>query len=161
MSRFARTRLPCPIFTPSALLLLLLMLGLVSARCALAERVNITVDVVDGGNGHAMPNERVLLFVGASQGVVAQHSKHQEGKTDANGSFVLNLDSLEVQWMQAFVDMRTQCQVHPNDSFLSVARIISDGVVAPNVCGKLLNKAMPGHLVIFARPATLTEKMHW
>ena len=63
--------------------------------------------------------------------------------------------------MQVWVDNQTLCQSGPNQHSYSVAKILAGGEATPNDCSSLRKDLSPKQLIVFARPATLRERMNW
>lgn len=123
------------------------------------QSVDIAVQVLDGRNGSPIPNQRVLVFVGGSSEAAKSHAAHTDLSTDRDGLGTLRIHPSETQWIQVWVDGRVLCYADPNQSSFSVATIMSTGVVTPNNCSPVAKNPMPGHLIVFARPARFMEKM--
>jgi hypothetical protein len=126
-----------------------------------AQDTKLTLVAVDGRNGKPLPSQRLLVFIGESQEGVRLHKQSLDVTTDRNGLAVLPITQTKMHWIQVFVDYRTLCQTEPNRLSFNVAEIVSSGLVTPNSCGSLRRVATTGQLVVFARPATLREKMNW
>jgi hypothetical protein len=126
-----------------------------------AQDTKLTLVAVDGRNGKPMPSQRLLVFIGESQEDVRLHKQSLDVTTDRNGLAVFPITQTKMHWIQVFVDYRTLCQTEPNRLSFNVAEIVSSGFVTPNGCGSLRRVATTGQLVVFARPATLREKMNW
>lgn len=138
------------------LCLLVCLVGIGAA--AMAQDKQIVVQAVDGRNGKPLANQHLLVFGGDSSESVRQHKKQYEVVTDKHGSATLMLVP-GTQWLQVWMDWHVLCQKEPNSKNFSVADIFASGVSAPNTCSSASQKAMPGHLVVFARPAHFWEKM--
>lgn len=139
----------------------LLRLGvfLLSTSAAVAQSINITVQVLDGRNGKPLSDQHVLVFTGLSSNAVKSHAEHTGLTTGKDGVGTLTIFPSETQWLQVFADGRVLCYPDPNQSSFSVSEIMSKGLVTPNNCSKLVRAASPGHFIIFARPASFVEKM--
>jgi len=123
------------------------------------KNVDIAVEVLDGRNGKPIPNQRVLVFVGASSEAAKSHAEHMDVTTDNDGLGTLSVHPDQTQWIQVWADGRVLCYPDPNQSSFSVDKIMSAGIVTPNSCSEVVKDPMPGHLIIFARPARFMEKM--
>lgn len=123
------------------------------------KSVDISVQVLDGRNGKPIPNQRVLVFVGGSSEAVKSHAEHTDLTTDKDGVGTLRVHPDQTQWIQVWADARVLCYPDPNQSSFSVDAIMSAGVVTPNSCSGVTKDPAPGHLIIFARPASFMEKM--
>lgn len=126
---------------------------------SVSKRVDIAVRVLDGRNGRPIPNQRVLVFVGASSEAAKSHAEHTDLTTDKDGVGTLTVYPNQTQWIQVWVDGRALCYPDPNQSSFRVDTIMSTGIVTWNKCGGVLKEPVPGHLIIFARPAGFIEKM--
>ncbi|MCU1220986.1 MAG: hypothetical protein JWN42_2183 [Candidatus Angelobacter sp.] len=130
------------------------------AQDALAvKKLEITVQAIDGRNGKDLAHQRLLIFTGRSSDDVKTHAAHVELTTDKKGMGTLSLDASKALWIQPWADGRTLCQQVPNQNSFSVDEIISKGLATPNTCSSVVKESAPGRLIIFARPATLMEKM--
>ncbi len=126
-----------------------------------AQDAKLTVQAIDGRNSKPLPSQRLLVFMGESQEDVGSHKQSLDVTTDKNGLAMLQIDQTNIHWIQVFVDCRMLCQTEPNLRSFNVGQIVSSGLATPNNCGSLRPVAAPAHLVVFARPATLREKMAW
>ena len=123
------------------------------------KSVDISVQVLDGRNGKPIPNQRVLVFVGSSAEAAKSHAEHTDLTTDKDGLGTLRVHPDQTRWIQVWADGRVLCYPDPNQSSFSVDTIMSAGVVTPNSCSEVVKNGVPGHLIIFARPARFMEKM--
>jgi hypothetical protein len=115
---------------------------------------------VDGRNEKPLANQRLLVFLGRSPELVRQHSEHTELTTDKEGLADLTVATVDSEWIQVWVDHHVLCQREPNTKSFSVSEILSTGVDAPNSCSsEISQKLTPGRLIVFARPASVLEKM--
>jgi hypothetical protein len=122
---------------------------------------DVTIRLVNGKSGKPMEHERLLVFFGSSPQDVRFHKGSIDLHTDSKGEATLPSNESTFLYFQAFVDLRTLCQKNPNDRSFAVADILRDGEQTPNTCGKVAIPKTPGTFVIYARPATLREKMAW
>ena len=136
-----------------------LALALFFGTSAFAQDAKLTLVALDGRNGKPLPVQRLLVFMGESPKDVQLHRHSLDVTTDNDGVAVLPITSADIKWIQVFVDFRTLCQTEPNLKSFSVREIISTGVTTPNNCGSFRRDAAPNHFIVFARPATLREKM--
>jgi len=128
---------------------------------ALAQNVEIVLHAVDGRNGKPIANHHLLVTTGMSGDAVRSWTNHVDLETDKDGLATLTISATDAKLIQVWVDALTLCQSDPNHVSFSVSTIISNGLSTPNNCGPLRLKDTPGHLMVFARPATLMEKMRW
>jgi hypothetical protein len=119
----------------------------------------IKVQLVDGRNGTPLSNRRLLGFTGKSAAVVNSHVEHIEVMTDKEGVGILSMLSDQSKRIQVFADCCTLCYADPNHNSFDVSQILAEGVSTPNNCGSLVREASRGHLIVFARPASLVERM--
>jgi len=131
----------------------------VAQRGAMAKTMDIVVQALDGRNGKPLTNQHLLVFTGASSDAVKSHAEHAGLTTDKDGLGTLTIYPSETQWIQVWADGRILCQPDPNQSTFSVATIMSKGLATPNTCSGLVRGPTPGHFIVFARPAHLTEKL--
>jgi hypothetical protein len=132
---------------------------LLSTSAAVAQGINITVQVLDGRNGKPLADQHLLVFTGLSSGAVKTHAQHTGVTTDKDGIGTLTIYPVETQWLQVFTDGRIPCFPNPNRASFSVGDIMSKGLVTPNDCSAQIKQASPGHFVIYARRAHFMEKM--
>jgi hypothetical protein len=144
-------------FAYATALLVLMALPL----CAQAQAKSLTIRLLNGKSGRPMKNERLLIFFGASPDDVRVHKVHLDLHTDANGEASLPLNEPTLVYLQVLVDFRTLCQEVPNSRSFSVEDTIERGMQTPNNCGQAAAAPTPGTFVVYARPATIKEKMDW
>jgi hypothetical protein len=137
----------------------LIVAVLLYGAVARAQNIDIVVHAVDGRNGRPLAHERLLVFTGASAYAVQWHPDHVSLTTDKDGLGTLEISAVETQWIQVWVDGRVLCQSAPKENSFSVSAVMSGGLAAPNTCSAVVQKAAPGHFIVFARPATFMEKM--
>jgi len=123
------------------------------------KSVEIAVQVLDGRNGKPMPNQRVLVFVGTLSEAAKSHAEHTDLTTDKDGMGTLRVHTDQTQWIQVWADGLVLCYPNPNQSSLSIDTIMFTGIVTPNSCSGVVKNPMPGHLILFARPARFMEEM--
>ena len=136
--------------------LLVLMEVSVPAAPAAPEETIVIVQAVDGRTGKALENQHLLFFGGASVEAAREDQQHYELVTGTGGTATLAL-APETRWLQVRVDWHVLCA--PRNPTFSVADILKSGISSPNTCGSALIKPVPGHLVVFTRPAHIWEKM--
>jgi hypothetical protein len=122
----------------------------------------IKIVAINGKTGKPMAKERLLVFLGNTEEDVRAKAHHFELETDSEGAATLPEDGSGYMRIQVWVDRRTLCQDSPNTRSFLLKEVRTDGITAPNNCGPRLSRdKTPNELIIFARPATLGEKMHW
>jgi hypothetical protein len=121
----------------------------------------IHIKALNGKNGKPIKYNHLLIFAGGTADVMRQHGQQFDLLTDQLGDAELTLNPDSLKFLQVWVDGMTICQSHPNSTSLSVEQVLAKGLLAPNECGKLSMSSAPGQLLVFARPATLREKMAW
>jgi hypothetical protein len=131
----------------------------VGQRGTMEKTMDIVVQALDGRNGKPLANPHLLVFTGASSDVVKSHTEHTGLTTDKDGVGTLKIYPSQTQWIEVWADGRVLCQSDPNNSSFSVATIMSKGLPTPNTCSGVTREATPGHFIVFARPAHLTEKL--
>ncbi len=129
-----------------------------SAAAQIAPHV-LTIRALDGRNGLPIKGAHLLVFAGETGEQVRQHAQHFDLQTDQNGDAQLTLKSDLLKFVQVWIDGKTLCQSRPNYVSFSVEQAVVKGLLAPNTCSHLARPTEPGELLIFARPATLREKM--
>lgn len=138
------------------LCLLLALIG--TGTAAMAQDKQIVVRAVDARNSKPIANQHMLVFGGYSPEAVRQHRSQYELTTDKDGFATLTL-APGTEWLQVWMDWHVLCQSEPNSKSFPVSDILASGLSAPNTCSSVSEKAAPGHLVVFARPAHFWEKM--
>jgi hypothetical protein len=126
---------------------------------SIAQVKEITIQAFDGKNGKALASQRLVVFGGDSAEAVRFHQEAFDLMTDKDGLAKLKFDSPGTTWIQVWTDGLTLCQDKPNTKSFSVNSIITKGLSSPNNCSSYVQVAMPGRFIVFARPATLREKM--
>lgn len=128
-------------------------------RPAEAQNTSVKIQAYNGKTGAPLTKQRLLVFAGASQQDAAFHQRNFDLTTDAVGQATLLLDSANVQWIQVFPDYLILCQSTPNARSFNVSAIVATGLSSPNTCSRLTKPNQAGSFIVFARPATLAEKM--
>ena len=77
---------------------------LLGTSAAVAQRLDITVQVFDGRNGKPMADQHVLVFTGLSADAVKTHAQHTGVTTGKDGVGTLTIYPGETQWLQVFTD---------------------------------------------------------
>jgi hypothetical protein len=119
----------------------------------------IKLKALDGRNGKPITNTHLLVFAGGTVEELRQHSQNFDLFTDQNGDAELVLTSDSLRFVRVWVEGMTLCQSRPNAVSLNVEQALAKGLLAPNECGNLRASNAPGQLFVFARPATLREKI--
>jgi hypothetical protein len=145
------------LFKGMRVLIVVLILG----ATAIAQNVEIVLQAVNGKNGKAIANHRLIVSTGVPGESARSWVPNGDLTTDKEGLATLMISAADTKWIQVWADFLSLCQSDPNGHLFSVSTIISKGLSAPNNCGPLRLKDTPGHFVVFARPATFIEKMRW
>jgi hypothetical protein len=119
----------------------------------------IKIAVLDGRNGEPIKETHLLVFAGDTVEELRRHSRHFDLHTNESGNAELVLTSDSYKFVQVWVDGMILCQSQPNAVSLDLGQVLAIGLLAPNECGKLHTSRAPGQLLVFARFATLREKM--
>ena len=138
---------------------------LLSATAAVGQQLKtrtvqrkIMVEVVDGRNGKPLPHQHLLVFTGESGESVQNHTGHTDILTDDHGIGTLQVEPDEDRAIQVWVDGLVLCQTDPNRGSFNTEDILLKGLAAPNTCGTFQRQPLPGHFVVFVRPAKLPVK---
>jgi hypothetical protein len=99
-------------------------------------------------------------FGGASAKTATLQRTTFETITNNDGMAELAFDSTKTSWIQVWADGLTLCQNKPNFQSFSVEIILEKGVSAPNTCSSVATTDRPGQFTVFARTASLKEKMN-
>jgi hypothetical protein len=135
---------------------LIVLVGMGAA--AMAQDKQIVVRALDGRSGKPLASQHLLVFAGDSAEAVREHKKQYELVTDNDGLATLTLMP-GIQWFQVWIDRHVLCQTEPNSKSFSVHDVLTSGLSSPNTCSSVSQKALPGHVVVFARPAHFWERM--
>jgi hypothetical protein len=119
----------------------------------------INIEVLDGRNGKPITETHLLVFAGDTVEGLRQHSHHFDLHTNKSGSAKLVLTSDSFKFVQVWVDGMILCQSQANAVSVNLGQVLAIGPLAPNECGNMHMSSAPGQLLVFARPATLREKM--
>jgi len=130
---------------------------LFSAATLAAQQNLVMIQVLDGYTGVAIARHQVTLSIGAAPADAKARKSIMTYYTDARGVLMIPLPADSTGWLQLWTaDMHT-CELHPEDDAFSLAKIVSTGVQAPNICSKLSTRISPGHFVIYMREFTNAE----
>lgn len=131
---------------------LCLLLGLIGiGTAAMGQDKQIVVQAVDARNGKPISDQHVVVFGGDSPEPVKQSESQYELTTDKQGLATLTL-APGTEWLQVWIDWYVLCQGGSGSKSFSVREILVSGLSAPNTCSSISEKAVPGHLAVFARP---------
>jgi hypothetical protein len=123
-----------------------------------AKDESITIRVINGKTGKPIPHARLIVFQGRSSEDVRLQKNVVDAETDGNGvASVVVPPSLTR--IQVWVDWNHLCQKSPNLNSYGVIDIQTNGANTPNDCGAIKREAVPGELVVFARPQSFWERM--
>ena len=129
-----------------------------------ASAQSLTVHAVNGKTGQPLAGVRLLVF--AFNGPSYRESEHAKSfdlHTDRSGVAAIRPDQIEgADHLQIWADFMTRCVSDINSTGISVKDTLASGVTDTNSCSKkIAAKPVPGTLTIYAREATLLEKMDW
>lgn len=129
---------------------------------AAAQQRSIVIKVINGKTGKPIANARLVLFGGKSQReAMLEKQNLNDATTGADGAVVYQIDPSVTGWIQVFIDGRTPCFDKPNSQTFSIGKVIRTGESTPNKCGVATLQNVAGTFVVYAREATLWEKMQW
>jgi hypothetical protein len=117
----------------------------------------ITLKAVNGKNGKPLPKQRLLVFAGSTPDEVRFHKYSYDLTTNVAGVATLVVDHADIKRIQVWADFQHLCQSTPNVRSYGLSEIVATGLSTPNDCGSFSDNAVPGQLVIFARPRTRRE----
>jgi hypothetical protein len=141
--------------------IIIFIVMLTTSRPAFAQTKELTLQALNGKNGKPLTNQRLLFFAGLTEEDARHHSSSFEARTNASGLAVVQIDIAKVRYLQVFADFMTVCIQAPNNYTIALSEIMNTGGSTPNTCGTLHTSSAPGKLTIYAREATLKEKMDW
>ncbi len=130
---------------------------LFSAAPLFAQQNLVMIQVLDGYTGVAIARHQVSLSIGATPADAKTRKSNMTYYTDARGVLMLPLPADSSGWLQLWTSDMHTCELHPEADAFSLAKIVSAGVQAPNICSKLSTKVSPSHFVIYMREFTNAE----
>ena len=130
-----------------------LVLAIVSSPGIMAE--SILIHVVDGRNGHPIPDEKLQMWINSQRGSAFSLTTDRQGFTKVE----IPLDATLLIFANLYVDCRYFKQTGPVRPAYVVSDILLSGVSAANACGKLKMTPTPGELIFFVRPEHWWEGM--
>ena len=110
----------------------------------------IQIRVLNAKNGERVKNQKVSVDIkGTRDG--------SEYITDADGNITVDLDPAARVF--AATEWWTTCRKVESgvDPYVSVAKVLQEGVTVPNSCGKAKSETIKGKLVIFAKKSSLAQ----
>jgi hypothetical protein len=110
----------------------------------ISKTVDIAVHVLDGRNGKAMSNQRVLVFTGESIDAVKSHAEHTDLTTDKNGVGTLRIHPDQTRWIHG----RVLCYSDPTRSIFDVDTVVLNGIATPNSCGGVTEHPKAGRFTV-------------
>ena len=121
---------------------------LFACKLPMQAPVQIQIRVLNAKNGKRVANQKVSVAV---KGV----KDATEYTTDAEGNINVNLPP-EAEVFAA-TEWWTTCRKMESgvDPYVSVAKVLQEGVTVPNSCGKAKSETIKGRLVIFAKKSSL------
>lgn len=135
------------------------LLAIIWAGRAIAQNAAIKIQALEGKSGKPLASQRLVIFGGESAEAATFHHTVFDITTDERGMAELKFDPAKTTWIQVWADGMTLCQTKPNVRSFSVETILTTGLSAPNSCSSLVQTAVPGHFIVYARPSSLSEKM--
>lgn len=121
----------------------------------------IYVHVVDGRNGHPIPNERPIVFVYTDRGSdsVFTISAGKDGVAE------LDLGKTPADFVQVSANHTIDCRPGPKHATgrattkYSMKDILQTGIATENTCGKIKLSPKPGEVIFFVRPMNWFERL--
>ena len=111
----------------------------------------ITIRVLNGKDGQPIPNLRMVLLAGYTEGDIAHRFWREEAITNSSGEARLPRPLVNFPFLEASPVRAKLCQAGARGELYKIGRIRSDGWTAPNHCGFLHVADEPGVLTLFAR----------
>jgi hypothetical protein len=118
----------------------------------------IKIHLIDAQDGSPMANLRVVLAAGYSQDDLRKGLWRAEATSDTQGDVKLPRTMLNLGFMQILVAQDTPCTYKQSAQSLSIERIRTDGLSAPNHCGLVTANEKPGELNFFVRRLPVVKK---
>jgi hypothetical protein len=108
----------------------------------------IQIRVLNAKNDKRVANQKVSVDIRGARGA-------SEYTTDAEGNITVDLDPAADVFVAT--EWWTTCRKVESgvDPYVSVAKILEEGVVVPNSCGKTKIETIKGKLVIFAEKSSI------
>ena len=108
----------------------------------------IQIRVLNAKNGERVANQKVSVAI---KGV----RDASEYTTDAEGNITVDLDPAAEVFVAT--EWWTTCRKTERgvDPYVPVAKVLQEGVMVPNSCGKAKSEIIKGKLVIFAEKSSL------
>ena len=144
-----------------SILLILFLIIAATSRPVIAQTKELNLQALNGKNGKPLTNQRLLFFAGLTAEDARNHSISFAAVTNASGLATIQIDLAKVRYLQVFADSMTVCIQDPNHYTIASSEIMNTGGSTPNTCGTLHTPSAPGRLIVYAREATLREKMDW
>jgi hypothetical protein len=112
--------------------------------------VQIQIRVLNAKNGERVANQKISVGIKGVKGAT-------EYTTDAEGDINVNLPP-EAEVFAA-TEWWTTCRKMESgvDPYVSVDKVLQEGVTVPNSCGRAKSETIKGKLVIFAKKSSLVE----
>jgi hypothetical protein len=126
---------------------------------AAAQKVSITVKLINGKTGRVLANQHMLL------GSFTSGTGWQEpydGKTDKDGLVTFSVDLQRDKLLTVDVDdFMTACEEKGHACEIPLADILSTGVIMPGLWNHRVSpeKDVPGRIVVYVRKVTFWDKM--
>ena len=129
-----------------------------TAGTAIAQQ--ITVQLLDGRNGHPLKNQVLDLWFGNHPSAAPL-----QARTGQNGTAVVNVPE-DARTFVAAGEWSADCRGgnQPGESYIdatvyAITAVMSTGIVAENRCGETSQHPVPGTFTFFVRPMHWWEKM--
>jgi hypothetical protein len=123
-------------------------IGMFAVLLQASAATPIQIRVLNAKNGERVANQKVSVAV---KGV----RDASEYTTDAEGNISVDLDPAAEVFVAT--EWWTTCRKTEGgvDPYVSVAKVLQEGVMVPNSCGKAKSEVIKGKLVIFAEKTSL------
>jgi len=123
---------------------------MIFAFCLQAAASTIQIRVLNAKNGERVANQKVSVGIKGVRGAT-------EYTTDAEGNINVDLNA----GSEVFVatEWWTTCRKMGSgvDTYVSVRRVLQEGVTVENTCGRAKEETIKGKLIIFAKKSSLIK----
>lgn len=120
------------------------------AFCLQAAASTIQIRVLNAKNGERVANQKVSVGIKGVRGAT-------EYTTDAEGN--INVDLNPGAEVFVATEWWTTCRKMGSgvDPYVSVSRVLQEGVTVENTCGRAKEETIKGKLIIFAKKSSLIK----
>ena len=115
------------------------------------HREPITVRILNGKDGQPLGRQHVTLIGGYDQHDMRDQLFREEIQSNPKGEIKLSRQLANLPWLEVWVEKKPLCQKSPRKVSFSVELIRSDGLSAPNHCGRASFEDTPGVFNVYVK----------